>query len=35
MKDIFGTIEKVGILALKIIAFLIIAKILLKILNWI
>lgn len=35
MKDIFNTIEKLGILLLKIIAFLIIAKVLFKILNWI
>jgi hypothetical protein len=35
MNDFFSTIEKLGILALKIIAFLIIAKVLLKILNWI
>jgi len=35
MKDIFNTIEKLGILLLKIIAFLIIAKVLIKLLNWI
>ena len=35
MNDFFSTIEKLGILALKIIAFLIIAKVLLKLLNWI
>jgi len=35
MNSIFSTIEKLGILALKIIAFLIIAKVLFRILNWI
>jgi hypothetical protein len=35
MNDFFSTIEKLGILALKIIAFLIIAKVLIKLLNWI
>ena len=35
MNSILSTIEKLGILALKIIAFLIIAKVLIKILNWI
>lgn len=35
MNSILSTIEKLGILALKIIAFIIIAKVLLKILNWI
>jgi hypothetical protein len=35
MDNFFSTIEKLGILALKIIAFLIIAKVLLKLLNWI
>ena len=35
MNSFFSTIEKLGILALKIIAFLIIAKVLIKLLNWI
>jgi hypothetical protein len=35
MNDFFSTIEKLGILALKIIAFLIVAKVLIKLLNWI
>lgn len=35
MNDVLSTIEKLGILALKIIAFLIIAKVLIKLLNWI
>jgi len=35
MNDFFSTIEKLGILALKIIAFLIIAKVLIKLLNWV
>lgn len=35
MNDVFQTIEKLGILALKIIAFVIVAKVLIKILNWI
>lgn len=35
MDSVFQTIERLGILALKIIAFVIIAKLLLKILNWI
>lgn len=35
MDNFLSAIEKVGILALKIFAFLIIAKVLLKILNWI
>jgi hypothetical protein len=35
MTNVFNTIEKLGILALKIIAFLIVAKVLFKILNWI
>lgn len=35
MNDVLNTIEKLGILALKIIAFLIVAKVLIKLLNWI
>jgi hypothetical protein len=35
MSDFVNTVEKLGILALKIIAFLIIAKVLFKLLNWI
>ena len=35
MNSILSTIEKLGILALKIIVFLIVARVLFKILNWI